>query len=199
MMTGTIVHRISIGVLWVVREGEGLVRALKRTMTIRRSESTNAEIAAMIHNRKKWKLATSSMTGVAESCRSICQKVGWPSPAHALPMHAIVKPAPAATIKRHPLRRALSRGAMSLAGLAAIREFRPLQTTNRGLLQCTHDPMNTSRLPGDKVAGANGSRPPWRSHNGLTLWSLDTAGSPCRQGTVAGSHCVIRAHPPGAT
>src|SRR5215471_2822248 len=99
-MTGTMVHRISIGVLWVVREGEGLARALKRTMTIRRSASTNAEIAAMIHNRKKWKLATSSMTGEAEPCRSICQGVGWPSPAPALPMLAIVKPAPAATMAK---------------------------------------------------------------------------------------------------
>ena len=53
IMTGTMVHRISIGVLWVVRDGAGLARALKRTMQMRRSASTKAEIAAMTQSRKK--------------------------------------------------------------------------------------------------------------------------------------------------
>src|SRR5262249_33197700 len=85
MMTGTMVQRISIGVLCVVRDGVGLARALKRTMQIRRSPNTKAEIRPMIQSRKKWNPATACMTGEAESCRSICHGVGWPSPAHAAP------------------------------------------------------------------------------------------------------------------
>ena len=144
------------------------------------SASTNTDIAAMTQSRKKWKLATSCITGDAESCRSICYGVGWPSPAQAAPALANTPPALAAIAakrdnafmprlcslllilpqplpqqplisaqtqsSREPPRNdatrfggALFRGAMSLAGLAATREFRFLQTTNPGLLQCTHD------------------------------------------------------------
>ena len=46
------VQMISIGVLWVVRDGVGLARALKRTMTMIRRTSTNTEIAAMTQSRK---------------------------------------------------------------------------------------------------------------------------------------------------
>ncbi len=53
MMTGTIVQRISIGVLCVVRDGAGLARTLKRKMTMRSSASTKTDIAAMTHNKKK--------------------------------------------------------------------------------------------------------------------------------------------------
>ena len=43
MTTGTTVQMISISVLWVVRDGVGLARALKRTMTITSSASTKAK------------------------------------------------------------------------------------------------------------------------------------------------------------
>ncbi len=52
MTTGMMVQAISIGVLWVVRDGVGLARALKRTMMIPSSASTNSEIAAMTQSRK---------------------------------------------------------------------------------------------------------------------------------------------------
>src|SRR6516164_7208258 len=54
-------------------------------MQMRRSARTKADITAMTQSRKKWKLATSCITGDAASCRSICQGDGWPSPAHAAP------------------------------------------------------------------------------------------------------------------
>src|ERR1700752_4695922 len=95
-MTGTIVQRISIGVLWVVREGVGLARALKRTIQMSRSASTKADIAAMTQSRKKWKPATSCITGDAASCKSISHGVGWPSPAHAALALANTPPALAA-------------------------------------------------------------------------------------------------------
>ena len=60
---------ISMVVLWVVREGTGLARALKRTITITSSASTNSAIAPMIQSRKSWNQMMSSMTGVAPGCR----------------------------------------------------------------------------------------------------------------------------------
>ncbi len=39
----------------------------------------------MTQSRKLWNVAISCMTGVAESCRSICQGDGWPRPANAAP------------------------------------------------------------------------------------------------------------------
>ena len=47
MMTGTSVHATSIRVLWVVRDGVGLARALKRTITITSRMSTNSVIAVI--------------------------------------------------------------------------------------------------------------------------------------------------------
>jgi hypothetical protein len=46
------VQIISIGVLWVVRDGVGLARALNRTIQVRRSPSTTAQITAMTQSRK---------------------------------------------------------------------------------------------------------------------------------------------------
>ena len=45
------VQMISIGVLWVVRDGVGLDRALKRTMMIKSSTSTNAEMRPITQSR----------------------------------------------------------------------------------------------------------------------------------------------------
>src|SRR5207248_3254271 len=85
MMTGMMVQRISIGVLWVVRDGVGLARALKRTMTIASRIRTKSAIAVVIQNRNVLKVEIWSMTGDADSWRSICQGVGCPSPANAAP------------------------------------------------------------------------------------------------------------------
>jgi hypothetical protein len=52
MITGITVQRISISVLWVVRDGVGLARALKRTMMIRRSARTKTEITPVTQSRK---------------------------------------------------------------------------------------------------------------------------------------------------
>ena len=85
MITGTTVHSTSMSVLWVVRVGVGFARALKRTMTMIRSASTNAVMAKMTHSRMLWNHTMSSITGVADPCRPICQGEGWPSPAKAAP------------------------------------------------------------------------------------------------------------------
>ena len=47
IMTGISVHATSMRVLWVVRDGVGLARALKRTITISRRMSTNTAIAVI--------------------------------------------------------------------------------------------------------------------------------------------------------
>ena len=49
---GMIVHRISIRVLWVVRDGVGFDFALKRTITVISRASTNNVMATMIQSRK---------------------------------------------------------------------------------------------------------------------------------------------------
>ena len=49
---GMTVHRISISVLWVVRDGVGFDFALKRTITMTSRASTNSVIAVMIQSRK---------------------------------------------------------------------------------------------------------------------------------------------------
>ena len=46
--TGISVQATSIVVLWVVRDGTGLARALNLTTTMTSSASTNSEIAVMI-------------------------------------------------------------------------------------------------------------------------------------------------------
>ena len=52
MSTGTTVQMISIMVLWVVRDGTGLARALNLTTMIASSTSTNNVIAAISQSRK---------------------------------------------------------------------------------------------------------------------------------------------------
>jgi hypothetical protein len=51
------------GVVWVVRDGVGLARTLKRTIQMRRSARTKTDITAMTQSRKKWNPATSCITG----------------------------------------------------------------------------------------------------------------------------------------
>ena len=55
---------ISMAVLWVVREGTGLARALNFTTTIASSTSTNSAMAAISQSRKSWNQTMSSITGV---------------------------------------------------------------------------------------------------------------------------------------
>ena len=50
MTTGTIVHITSSSVLWVVRDGVGLARALKRTMMITSRARTKIVIAVTIQS-----------------------------------------------------------------------------------------------------------------------------------------------------
>ena len=65
MRTGTTVQITSMVVLWVVREGTGLLRALNFTATITSSASTKTVIATISHSRKSWNQMMSSITGVA--------------------------------------------------------------------------------------------------------------------------------------
>jgi hypothetical protein len=99
MMTGRMVQRTSIGVLWVVREGVGLARALKRTTTIPNSTRTNSVIALMSQSSKSWNQTMSTMTGVAAGCRPSCQGAGCPVSARAgpAPVSAPMSPLPAST------------------------------------------------------------------------------------------------------
>ena len=85
MTTGITVHRTSISVLWVVRLGVGLARALNFTITTTRSASTKTVIRVMSTSRKLWKDTRLSITGEADRCRPICQGEGWPRPAKAMP------------------------------------------------------------------------------------------------------------------
>ena len=79
MSTGTTVQITSMVVLWVVRDGTGLLRALNFTATITSSASTNSVIAAISHSRKSWNQMMSSITGVAPFCMPSCQGSGWPA------------------------------------------------------------------------------------------------------------------------
>src|SRR6266853_3203985 len=83
--TGTTVHNTSTNVLCVVRDGVGWALALNLTITITSSARTNTVMPVMIHNTKVWRQITSSITGLADSWRPICQGVGCPKPANAAP------------------------------------------------------------------------------------------------------------------
>src|SRR6476660_6746837 len=85
MITGTSVHITSSKVLWVVRDGVGLARELKRTTTITNSASTKIVIAIISQSRKSWNQMIFSMTGVAACWNPICQGDGCPEPANAAP------------------------------------------------------------------------------------------------------------------
>src|SRR5713226_847482 len=87
---GMIVHSTAISVLWVVRDGIGLARALKRTITTTRRISTKAVIAEMIQSRKSWNQTMLSITGVADCWNPSCQADGWPFPAEAAPAPAVM-------------------------------------------------------------------------------------------------------------
>ena len=80
---GTTVHKISIKVLWVVRDGIGLARALKRTITMTSRISTKAVIAEIHQSKKSWNQMMRSITGVADCCRPSCQGAGCPNSASA--------------------------------------------------------------------------------------------------------------------
>src|ERR1039457_4467699 len=101
MRTGTTVQMISMAVLWVVRDGTGLARALNFTTTIASSASTNTEIATVSQSSKSWNQTMSSITEVADVCSPSSHGVGWPRPAHATPPLAItVTPVTTKSINR---------------------------------------------------------------------------------------------------
>src|SRR5258708_28750330 len=83
--TGTTVHNTSTNVLCVVRDGVGWALALNLTITITSSARTNTVMPVMIHNTKVWSQITSSITGLPDSCKPICQGAGCPNPANAAP------------------------------------------------------------------------------------------------------------------
>ena len=84
--TGTTVQSTSSRVLCVVRDGIGLARALKRTITISSRTSTKSgDRAMMIQSRKSWNQMMLSITGVADCWKPSCQGDGCPSPAQAAP------------------------------------------------------------------------------------------------------------------
>src|SRR5579863_10047881 len=63
----------------------------------------------------------------------------------------------------------------SLAGIGGIGESRFLQTTNRGLLQCTrHRRFSGPWMAafGRRAATESAPRPPWRGHNALIGMNL---------------------------
>ena len=96
MITGTSVQATSSSVLWVVRDGVGLARALKRTNTMTSSTSTNRVMAVMSQSRKSWNQTILSITGVADCCNPSCQGEGCPRPANAAPLPASAGANPAA-------------------------------------------------------------------------------------------------------
>ena len=83
MRTGTTVHNTSMVVLWVVREGTGLLRELNFTITVISSANTKSVIAEITHNRKSWNQMMSFITGVAPFCMPSCHGSGWPDAASA--------------------------------------------------------------------------------------------------------------------
>src|SRR5215468_10812155 len=98
MTTGMTVHATSTNVLCVVRDGVGLALALNFTITVTSNASTNTVMAVTIHNTKVWSQTTSSITGLADSCKPICQGVGCPKPANAA--HAGIKRAAMAIVRK---------------------------------------------------------------------------------------------------
>ena len=66
--TGISVQATSIRVLWVVREGTGLVLALNLTTTMTSSASTNSVMMVMVPSSQLWKVVMKSITSVADSC-----------------------------------------------------------------------------------------------------------------------------------
>src|SRR5712671_3755749 len=83
--TGRTVHNTSTNVLCVVRVGVGWALALNFTITITSNARTNTVTAVTIHNTKVWSQITSSITGLPDSCKPICQGAGCPKPANAAP------------------------------------------------------------------------------------------------------------------
>src|SRR5689334_25025318 len=90
--TGTTVQTTSISVLWVVRDGVGLARALNLTITMIRRASTRVVIAAMIQSTKSWNQMMSSTVGVTDFWHDICHGLGWLKSADAVPPAARAAP-----------------------------------------------------------------------------------------------------------
>ena len=101
--TGIRVQATSIRVLWVVREGTGLARALNLTTTVTSSASTNSVMTVMIQSSALWKRVMLSMTGVAAPCSLYSHGAGWPNSANAAPLTTSAAPATADPSNRRPI------------------------------------------------------------------------------------------------
>src|SRR5690349_23218524 len=66
--TGISVQATSSSVLWVVRDGTGLARALNLTITATSNASTNRVMTVMMIRSRLWKDVILSITSVADSC-----------------------------------------------------------------------------------------------------------------------------------
>ena len=150
---GMIVHRISSRVLWVVREGTGLARALKRTMQMSRSTSTNIVIAVMIQSRKSWNQMMLSITGVADCCKPSCQSEGRPSPAQRRARRR-------ASMARIVTANAVNRFDTSIAGsfdeMRLCRACAAPQAATRRPMPATRSAAATGGLLGERAAGPQG-------------------------------------------
>src|SRR6516165_9429822 len=101
--TGISVQATSINVLWVVRDGTGLARALNLIITVTRSASTNSVITVMMPRSRAWNEWMSSITGVADCCSVNSHGAGWPSSANAVPLAASAAPITANPSNRRPI------------------------------------------------------------------------------------------------
>src|SRR5579883_1283430 len=66
--TGMSVQATSMRVLWVVREGTGLVLALNLTITVTRSARTKRVMTVMVPRSQLWNAVMKSITSVADPC-----------------------------------------------------------------------------------------------------------------------------------
>ena len=156
---------ISIAVLWVVREGSGLARALNLITTIVSSASTNRTMPAISQSRKLWNQVMSSITGVADCCKPSSHGEGWPRPAQATPPAAITA-RPAITIAINRLNSiVLSSPSTRIPAFA-----RPLSTAPPQAL-CRLGPAEHSVLPRARQlwrCGGMGGNPSLSNHNSRT-------------------------------
>ena len=74
---GATVQTTSISVLWLVFDGTGLRRALKRTITMTSSARTKSMIASTTISSPSLKLWIIPMIGEPAGCRLISHGCGW--------------------------------------------------------------------------------------------------------------------------
>jgi hypothetical protein len=107
--TGIIVHKISIGVLWVVEDGVGLAFRLYRIKTQTRSALTNIDISVMITRRTLSSHCMSLANSVTGGWKFIPFGIGFPMTGKFLS-----KPSFAINAEAYPAKKTMATGAINI-------------------------------------------------------------------------------------